>query len=136
MIFSLFALLIVSVHSLSDKTFNNTKLPLDARQYILDSPEERAVLFKGVVYSGGHLKKNGGRVFDYEKQQIVTRSCPDTSGSRKVSYSDLRNAAEFAYENAGDGDFEGWEELDHIDDDWLDSTYSRGFDRDDSSRPF
>jgi hypothetical protein len=80
-----------------------------------DSNKQSSILFEGTIYSRGSNDRSSGVVLDWATGAEVRTPCPDTSGSRKVSYADLRDAANFAYESKKDKqEFENWKEYDHI----------------------
>ncbi|KAH8093567.1 N,N-dimethylaniline monooxygenase [Aureococcus anophagefferens] len=82
-----------------DGLFGKTRLPLAARKYLRDdSNKQSSILFEGTIYSRGSNDRSSGVVRDWATGAEVRTPCPDTSGSRKVSYADLRDAANFAYE--------------------------------------
>jgi len=130
-----------------DGLFGKTRLPLAARKYLRDdSNKQSSILFEGTIYSRGSNDRSSGVVLDWATGAEIRTPCPDTSGSRTVSYADLRDAANFAYKekcstldeteclksendhckwdegkcSREDFNFKMWEEHDHIEEDYGD----------------
>ncbi|KAH8070280.1 N,N-dimethylaniline monooxygenase [Aureococcus anophagefferens] len=106
-----------------DGLFGKTRLPLAARKYLRDdSNKQSSILFEGTIYSRGSNDRSSGVALDWATGAEVRTSCPNTSGSRKVSYADLRDAACFAYEDCGLEDFKKWKEFEHIEENYGDGS--------------
>jgi len=90
-----------------DGLFGKTRLPLAARKYLRDdSKKQSSILYEGTIYSRGSNDRSSGVVLDWATGAEVPTKCPEKTGSREVSYLDLRNAANFAYEDENSS-FEG-----------------------------
>ena len=69
-----------------------------------DLREGLGALVVAVAADRGSNNRSSGVVLDWATGAEVRTPCPDTSGSRKVSYTDLRDVANFAYEEDDDDD--------------------------------
>jgi len=83
-----------------------------------DLREGLGALVVAVAADRGSNNRSSGVVLDWATGAEVRTPCPDTSGSRKVSYTDLRDVANFAYEEDDDEDFEKWEGRGHIEENY------------------